>query len=107
MSATEDFLNPRAASDPERFPESAEKPTTEPLRVVFGGRLVPCKDADMLPEACLPLIKDGRPTPDMLGDGLLLDDFSNAASPPGCANDSSVCADKNRGTGILAMSEKQ
>ncbi len=66
------FYIPENAIDPERFPEPPKKSTDGPLRVVFAGRLVPYKGADMLLEACLPLIRDGRLTLDILGDGPLL-----------------------------------
>ncbi len=67
------FYIPENAIDPERFPEPPKKSSEGPLRVVFAGRLVPYKGADMLLEACLPLIKDGRLTLDIIGDGPLLE----------------------------------
>ncbi len=40
-----------------------------PLRVAFVGRLVPYKGADMLLEAAAPLIREGRLTVTLIGDG--------------------------------------
>jgi len=67
------FYIPENAIDPERFPEPPNKSTDGPLRVVFAGRLVPYKGADMLLEACLPLIHSGRLILDIIGDGPLLE----------------------------------
>lgn len=60
---------PENAIDPERFPEPASPPSEGPLRVVFIGRLVPYKGADMLIEAALPLIANGQLELEILGDG--------------------------------------
>ena len=64
---------PENAIDPARFPEVHCDPPTppcgKPLHVAFLGRLVPYKGADMLLEACAPLIRDGRMTLEIIGDG--------------------------------------
>ena len=63
---------PENAIDPERFPLkklSEQTNETGPVKVVFLGRLVPYKGADMLLEAALPLIKSGRMELLILGDG--------------------------------------
>jgi len=60
---------PENAVDPARFEGRARGPATGPLRVAFVGRLVPYKGADMLVEAAAPLIRSGRATLDILGDG--------------------------------------
>ena len=59
---------PENAIDPVRF----AKPNTAkpgPLRACFIGRLVPYKGPDMLVEAAAPLLRDGRMTLDVIGDG--------------------------------------
>ena len=59
---------PENAIDPTKF----AKPNTAapgPLRACFIGRLVPYKGPDMLIEAAAPLLRDGRMTLDVIGDG--------------------------------------
>ena len=68
------FYIPENAIDPERFGEpdrAADGPasTANPLRVAFVGRLVPYKGADMLLEAAAPLIREGRVTVTLIGEG--------------------------------------
>lgn len=64
---------PENAIDPDRFPEihtvPAMPPEGSPLHVAFLGRLVPYKGADMLLEAASPLIRNGKMTLDIIGDG--------------------------------------
>lgn len=60
---------PENAIDPKRFPEAASPPAQGPLRVVFIGRLVPYKGADVLLEAAGPLIEAGKLELEILGDG--------------------------------------
>lgn len=64
---------PENAIDPARFPEvNAEPPVPHPgtpLRVAFLGRLVPYKGADMLLAAAIPLLRDGKMTLEIIGDG--------------------------------------
>ncbi len=60
---------PENGYDPARFPGKTERADAPPLRVVFVGRLVPYKGADMLLAAAAPLIREGRVRIDVIGDG--------------------------------------
>lgn len=60
---------PENAIDPARFPLLAPARLDGPLRVAFVGRLVPYKGADMLLEAAAPLVRAGRVSVDVIGDG--------------------------------------
>lgn len=67
---------PENAIDPDRFPLEAGPKAGDstivgerPLRVAFVGRLVPYKGGDMLIEASAPLIRAGKVTIDLIGDG--------------------------------------
>src|SRR5687767_7983210 len=63
------FYVPENAIDPARFQKRRCRTASLPIKGVFVGRLVPYKGADMLLEAALPLLKDGRLTLDIVGDG--------------------------------------
>lgn len=61
---------PENAIDPERFSAQARPGAQDgPLRVVFVGRLVPYKGADMLIDAVAPFVRDGQVAVDIVGDG--------------------------------------
>jgi glycosyltransferase involved in cell wall biosynthesis len=64
---------PENGIDLSRFPEPPPRPAESyagrPLRVVFLGRLVPYKGADMLIEAAAPLLAAGRITLEIIGFG--------------------------------------
>ncbi len=59
---------PENGIDPARFGRRAAPPPG-PLRACFIGRLVPYKGADMLLDAAADLLRDGRMTLDIAGDG--------------------------------------
>jgi len=74
---------PENAIDPERFPHPASPPAQGPLRVVFIGRLVPYKGADMLIEAAAPMIRDGKLELEILGDGPQMSELRTLATERG------------------------
>lgn len=73
---------PENAIDPERFNRVAT-PVERPLRACFVGRLVPYKGADMLIAAAEPLLRDGRMTLDLIGDGPMMDALKAQAEGAG------------------------
>lgn len=73
---------PENAIDPGRFSLVAA-PAPGPLRACFIGRMVPYKGPDMLLEAAAPLLRDGRMTLEMIGDGPLLADLRTRAEAQG------------------------
>lgn len=60
---------PENAIEPARFDASVDRPAGRPLQLVFVGRLVPYKGADMLLEAAAPSIRAGRAALTLIGDG--------------------------------------
>jgi glycosyltransferase involved in cell wall biosynthesis len=60
---------PENAIDPTRFRTLRTRAAARPLKVVFVGRLVPYKGADMLLEAAAPLIRSGDVQVTIIGDG--------------------------------------
>lgn len=60
---------PENAIAPERFDAFRTRKVRLPIKVVFVGRLVPYKGADMLVEAAAPLIRAGKLTLKIVGDG--------------------------------------
>ena len=63
---------PENGIDPSRFALEIDRPVATPLRLVFLGRLVPYKGADMLVEAAVPLARAGRVVVEFIGDGPML-----------------------------------
>ncbi|MBN9886172.1 glycosyltransferase family 4 protein [Salipiger abyssi] len=75
---------PENGIDPARFNRVAA-PEPGVLRACFVGRLVPYKGPDMLLEAAAPLLRDGRMTLDMIGDGPMMADLVAQADTLGAA----------------------
>jgi len=71
---------PENAIEPERFSEKSKSYIEGPLRACFVGRLVPYKCPDILLEAALPLIKEGRLEIDIIGDGPLMSALANVVA---------------------------
>lgn len=74
---------PENAIDPARFNLVADQNPDGPLRACFIGRMVPYKGPDMLLEAAAPLLRDGRMTLEMIGDGPLLEGLRAQAGNAG------------------------
>lgn len=75
---------PENGVDPARFAPSAGRPPG-PLRAVFLGRLVPYKGPDMAIEAAAPLMREGRLTLEIIGDGPLMEPLRAQAAALGIA----------------------
>ncbi len=60
---------PENGIDADRFPPTDSRPPRNPMQVVFVGRLVPYKCADLALRGCLPYLKDGRLELTIVGDG--------------------------------------
>lgn len=73
---------PENAIDPVRFSRKAEI-RGGPLRACFVGRMVAYKGPDMLLDAAAPLLRDGRMSLDMIGDGPLLEPLKAQAQANG------------------------
>jgi glycosyltransferase involved in cell wall biosynthesis len=71
---------PENAIDPARFAKRRARHAGCPIRCVFIGRLVPYKGADMLLEAAAPLIREGKLTVDIIGDGPQMSDLKALVS---------------------------
>jgi len=55
--------------DPRRFEKTVSGTAEIPVKVIFVGRLVPYKGADMLLQAAAPLVRSGRIRVSVVGDG--------------------------------------
>ncbi len=67
--ADKTFYIPENAIDPARFTQSRDRQPALPLRLLFVGRLVPYKGADMVIEAAEPLLASHRAELTIVGDG--------------------------------------
>lgn len=74
---------PENGIDPTRFNRHAP-PTGHVLKACFVGRLVPYKGADMLIAAAADLLRNGRMTLDIIGDGPMLDQLVDQAASLDC-----------------------
>lgn len=70
---------PENAIDPKRFKFKRTKKSKKPIKVIFIGRLVPYKGADMLLEAAAPLVKDNMIKLEYFGDGPEMDNLKKIA----------------------------
>lgn len=74
---------PENGIDPERFTRRRRSEGAGPLRGCFIGRMVPYKGPDMLIRAAAPLLRDGRMTLDMIGDGPMTPELRALAAQEG------------------------
>ncbi|HXE54123.1 MAG TPA: glycosyltransferase [Tepidisphaeraceae bacterium] len=63
------FYTPENSIDPNKFVARRTRRASSPLRVVFVGRLVPCKAVDLLLEAAAPLARERKLQLELIGDG--------------------------------------
>ena len=68
---------PENGIDPARFIRRRVRRAERPIRAIFVGRLVPYKGADMLIEAAAPLVREGKLTVQIIGDGPQLHELQN------------------------------
>lgn len=80
----ENAINPADFSA--RVPSGAASAASAPLRACFVGRLVPYKGPDMLLEAALPFLKDGRMGIDIVGDGPLMEELKAMVEDQGISS---------------------
>ena len=76
---------PENGINPDRFKQSSSAKSSV-LRACFVGRLVPYKGADMLITAAADLLRDGRMTLDIIGDGPMRDQLLSMVQDMGCAD---------------------
>jgi glycosyltransferase involved in cell wall biosynthesis len=76
---------PENAIDPARFIAARSHRAEKPIKIVFVGRLVPYKGADMLIDAAIPLVRDGAATVEILGAGPEMERL-RAMVPADCAS---------------------
>lgn len=71
---------------PARFNLQAEQNLNPPLKACFIGRMVPYKGPDILLEAAMPLLKAGKLTLEMIGDGPMLGQLKGFVKNHGIGN---------------------
>ena len=76
---------PENGIDPKRFVPRATRVAEGPLRVIFVGRLVPYKGADMLLDAAAHALRDGRARLELVGDGPQMAELRNQVNRLGIA----------------------
>lgn len=81
------FYLPENAIDPARFNRRAVPYDGGVLKLSFVGRLVPYKGPDLLLEAVAPLLKTGRVTLDVIGDGPVMPELRRLATAHGLGED--------------------
>lgn len=77
---------PENGIDPTRFSKIARHDGDGPMKACFIGRLVPYKGPDMLIAAAAPLLRDGRMTLDIIGDGPMMSELTALAQKEGVAD---------------------
>ncbi len=78
---------PENAIDPGRFALTRTRQGSRPIHLIFVGRLVPYKGADMLLEAAAPIIRAGAATLTILGDGPQMPSLRSIAKREGIGTD--------------------
>lgn len=63
------IYKPENGIDPLRFSARRRRRAERPIRLIFAGRLVPYKGADMFLEAAAPLVREGVCIVEIVGDG--------------------------------------
>ncbi|MFP7569495.1 glycosyltransferase family 4 protein [Marivita sp. S2033] len=77
---------PENGIDPKRFDQGSARPRGDLLKACFVGRLVPYKGADMLISAVADLLRAGRMTLDIIGDGPMLGQLTEQAISLECGH---------------------
>ncbi|MBK9386727.1 MAG: glycosyltransferase family 4 protein [Planctomycetes bacterium] len=79
------YYLPENGIDPARFARRRTHTAKLPLRLIFIGRLVPYKGADMLLEAALPLLRAGALLLEIVGDGPQMSELRATVEQEGLA----------------------
>ena len=76
---------PENGLDAERFPQTRARDVSRPIRLVYIGRLVPYKGADMALEAAIPYLRDGTVVLHIVGAGYLRETLERILQREGIA----------------------